>query len=257
MVTLNVRSLTIGYERPLVHDINIVIRAPHTLLIVGPNGVGKTTFLKTLTGLIKPHTGRVYVNEIDVTGNSELAGMFMDYVPQLFSSTVSVNFPISVWEFIEFSLVLHSRKRKTGIGKNEMRKIIREVLSIVGIDSSLWHRSVWKLSGGGRQRLLIARALANNQPIILLDEPLSSIDPEGKVEIVNIISSLRKDKILMITSHDPEIFLSISDDIMVLGKGVYYIGKPSEILDVKILEKIYGGSIIKFKDHIHIHDYHS
>jgi zinc/manganese transport system ATP-binding protein len=91
----------------------------------------------------------------------------------------------------------------------------------------------------------------------LLDEPLSSIDPEGKVEITRIISNLKKDRIIIATCHDPEIFLDIVDDIMVFGKGMYYVGKPVEVLNVKILERIYGDAIIKLKEHIHIYDHHN
>ncbi len=224
---------------------------------MGPNGAGKTTFLKTLIGFIKPHTGSIYVNKIDVTGNSELAGVFMDYVPQLTGFTSTTGFPITVWEFIEFSLVMHLKKMKLKMDKSEMQKTIREALNIVGIDKSLWHKSIWRLSGGEKQRLFIARALVNNQPIILLDEPLSSIDPEGRMDITNIVSNLKKDKIIIITCHDPEIFLPISDNVVLFGKGIYYIGKHKETFNINILERIYGKSAIKLKDHIHIYDHHN
>jgi len=255
MVTLDVKNLTIGYEKPLIHDINVICRSPCILLVLGPNGVGKTTFLKTLAGLVKPYTGKIYVNGIEITGRSELAGRFIDYVPQLTISTSG--FPITAWEFVEFSLMLHLRKINKKVSKHEIAETIKEAFNSVGLDKGLWYKNIWKLSGGERQRLLIARALANNQPIILLDEPLSSIDPEGKVEITRIISNLKKDRIIIATCHDPEIFLDIVDDIMVFGKGIYYVGKPMEVLNVKILEKIYGDAIIKLKEHIHIYDHHN
>lgn len=257
IVTLRVVDLAIGYEKPLIKDINIKLESPYVLLIMGPNGAGKTTFLKTLMGFIKPHAGKIYVNQTDITGSSELAGMFMDYIPQLSKLTSIMNFPITAWEFIEFGLSIHLKKMRMKMDRNEMRKIIREAFDIVGIDRSLWNKSIWKLSGGEMQRLFMARVLVNNQPIILLDEPLSSIDPEGKIGIIDIISNLKKDKITLITCHDPEIFLSISDSVMVFGKGAYCIGKPAEILNTTVLEKIYGKSAIKLKDHIHIYDQHN
>ncbi|MEM2389234.1 MAG: metal ABC transporter ATP-binding protein [Ignisphaera sp.] len=257
IVVLELKDLTIGYEKPLISNINIELKSPHILLIIGPNGVGKTTFLKTLMGLVKPYAGRIYVNKIDITGNTEQAGMFIDYIPQLSGMASITSFPITVWEFIEFGLLMHLRKLNLKIGKNEVRKIIKEVLNMVKIDEGLWHKSIWKLSGGERQRLFIARVIANNQSIILLDEPLSSIDPEGKTGIIDIISNLRKDKIIIITCHDPEMFLPITDDIMIFGKGTYYIGKPMEILKMDVLKKVYGKSAIRLKDHVHIYDHHT
>ncbi|MCS7111181.1 MAG: metal ABC transporter ATP-binding protein [Ignisphaera sp.] len=257
IVALKVVDLAIGYEKPLIRNINVELESPYILLIIGPNGVGKTTFLKTLIGFVRPHAGKVYVNQIDITGNSELAGVFMDYVPQLSRFTSTTGFPITVWEFVEFGLTIHLKKMGLRMDKSEMQRIIKETFNTVGIDKSLWDRSIWKLSGGEMQRLFMARALVNNQPIILLDEPLSSIDPEGKMEIIDVISILKKDKIILITCHDPEIFLGICDNVMIFGRGVYYIGKPMEVLNIDVLGRIYGKSVIKFKDHVHIYDHHN
>lgn len=250
-------NLDIGFDKPLVRDINIYIEKPSLVQVMGPNGAGKTTFLKTLAGLIKPLNGRIYINGVDVTGSSERAGRFISFSPQIVASKQGETFPISVWEFVEFGADLCHKKRGAGISKIELRKVVKDALDSVGISQELWGKSIWRLSGGQRQRVFIARTIACDTPIILLDEPLSSIDPEGKAEIANLIGSISKSKIVIATCHDPEMLLRYTDLILLIGKGRYVVGKPENVLTGDVLREFYGESIVEFANHIHVCDYHA
>lgn len=253
---LQVVNLSIGFDKPLIEDINIVVNKPMLIQVMGPNGAGKTTFLKTLAGLLKPIKGSVYINGVDVTGDAEKAGRFVTLSPQMVLFKQSEVFPISVWEFVEFGAELCHKKKGVVVSKDELRNIVKSALSSVGIGGELWGKSLWKLSGGQRQRVFIARAIACDMPIVLLDEPLSSIDPEGRVEIANVIGSLSKTKIVFATCHDPEMLLKYTSFVMLLGKGKYVMEKPENVLRGDVLRKFYGDAVIEFVDHIHVCDYH-
>ena len=254
---LEVVNVTIGYGKPLIEGINIRLEKPLLLQIIGPNGAGKTTFLKTLSGLAKPLKGHVLVNNIDITANPEAAGRFMALLPQLTTNKQMSVLPISVWEFVEIGARLCYRKRGREVSKEELRNSVREALKYVELDPSTWSKNVWRLSGGQRQRTLIARVIACNAPILLLDEPFSSVDPEGKIDITHLFRELKKEKIVIATCHDPEMLLEQTDLMMLIGRGYYTIGKPSEIMKSDTLRKIYGESIMEFANHIHICDYHA
>jgi zinc/manganese transport system ATP-binding protein len=253
---LEVIDMAIGYEKPLIEGISIKLESPLLLQVMGPNGVGKTTLLKSLAGLLKPLKGRVLVNGVDVTAKPELAGRFMVLLPQLAMTKQVGLLPVSVWEFVEVGARLCYRKRGVEIGREELRSRVRESLERVELEPSTWGKNIWKLSGGQRQRALIAKALACGAPIMLLDEPLSSVDPEGKIDIAHLFNELKRDSIIIVTCHDPEVLLEYTDTIMLLGKGFYVIGEPAEVLRSDILRKVYGESIVEFAGHIHVCDYH-
>ncbi|MEM4584677.1 MAG: ATP-binding cassette domain-containing protein, partial [Ignisphaera sp.] len=114
-----------------------------------------------------------------------------------------------------------------------------------------------KLSGGQRQRLLIARALVKDVPMIVMDEPLSAIDVEGKIVVANLIKVLRdREKIVITTCHDPSMLIEHTDYVMILSKGSYIYGKPEEVLKSSVLEKVYRGCFTEYEKHIHLYDYH-
>ncbi len=249
------KELTIGYEKPLVSHINTVFRSPTFVQVMGPNGVGKTTLLRTIIGVLRPLKGRVLVDGVDITGNPEKAGRYVSYVPQIATYVLNNIFPVTVWEFVEFEAWAYARR--AGLRKDDVVKLVEEVLEEVAIPRDLWGRSVGKLSGGQRQRLLIARALLKRTPIVVMDEPLSAIDIEGKSVVASIVSKLRDEgRIVIVSCHDPELLLEKTDYIMLLGYGEYVVGKPEEVLRLPILEKFYRGSLVEHGKHIHICDYH-
>lgn len=255
MVVLKIDNLDIGYNMPIVRNIDINIKSPAIIQIIGPNGAGKTTLLKTLIGILKPLKGRILVDSIDITSNPEKAGRVISYVPQITVYVLGNVFPITVWEFIEFEA--KSYAKELGLRNKDIVKLIENILNLVGIPRDLWNKGINKLSGGQRQRLLIARALIKNTPIVIMDEPLSAVDIDGRATISGIISKLKnEDKIIIVSCHDPSMFMKYTDFVMLMANGSYIFGKPNEVLNPYILGKIYRECYIEFKDHIHLYDYH-
>lgn len=255
MIVVEMKNLAIGYEKPLVENINVEISSPSFVQIMGPNGVGKTTLLRTLIGVLKPIKGRIYINREDVTGNPSRAGLYTSYVPQIATYVLGEVFPITVWEFVEFEAVAYAKSSNVSI-KN-VKKKIEEVLKLVDIPKELWYKGVHRLSGGQRQRVLIARALIRNTPILVMDEPLSAVDIDGKISITTLIKNLKNEgKIIITTCHDPSILIENTDYLMILAKGGYVYGKPEEVLKPSVLENIYRGCFVEYEKHVHLYDYH-
>ncbi|ADB57249.1 metal ABC transporter ATP-binding protein [Archaeoglobus profundus] len=220
--------------------------------IIGPNGSGKTTLLRTILGLIKPVKGRILLNGEDITGKPEKVGYRVGYMPQL---SEDVGIPLTAFEIVLDSLLLH-RKRFPRFAKSSDIKKVEETLKLVHLPREEWNKPFNELSGGERQRVLLARALVYDPEVLLLDEPLSAIDPLGKVEFVELIGSLAKDKLVILTSHDPILFLRYTNEIVVLNRTFYRVGKPEDVLTVNVLREVYGDSAVKLEEHVHISDAH-
>ncbi|MEL9998367.1 MAG: ATP-binding cassette domain-containing protein [Sulfolobales archaeon] len=244
---LVVKDLSIGYDRPLIKGIQLELTSPGLTQVIGPNGVGKTTLLKTLSGLLKPLEGRVFIKGIDVTGNPKLAGKYISFTPQLTNNQVN-DYPITVWEFLNYGLELR--------GIKSSRDEVIEVLDIVGIDKKFWDVDVRKLSGGYRQRVNIARALLSRSSILVLDEPFSNVDMVSRSHIAKVLLKLSKEKLIIVSMHDPTLLLEGTTNIIILGYGKYAFGDPLKILNLDILKQFYGDSVIVVDRCKHIIDVH-
>ena len=248
---IEVKNITAGYNGfEVIRNVNLKIEGPGLIQFLGPNGVGKTTLLKVLAGLIKPMKGYVIINGVNVTGNPSKAGKFLGYVPQLTLQSSS-NYPMSVYEFLRTSLKIRIKNISSDI-----KVFIKELLETVGLDESIMNSNIWELSGGQRQRVFIARALAHDPPILLLDEPLSAIDPVGRAEIAKLIGQLSSKKLIIVTSHNPSLLLKFTRKILLLGRGFYVYGNVDEVMNPKVLRRIYGSSIITDSEYVHIMDSH-
>ncbi len=252
---IEAKDLVIGYNgRALSNKLNFRLEGPMLIQVLGPNGAGKTTLLKTIVGLLKPVSGRVYVNGVDVTSYPERAGVYVGYVPQIMYS--NTYYPITPWELVSASYMMHK-----GIGlrlwiRREVKKHIACVLEEVGLERAKWFYNFWKLSGGERQRVLIAKAIVHNPPILLLDEPLASVDPAGRVEIARLIAGFRREKLVIVTSHDPMLLLKYTDLVILINREIFIIGRPEEVLTLENTRLVYGEAAIPVERHIHISDQH-
>ncbi len=250
---LEVEDLAAGYGEELVIDgLSFSVEGPGLLQILGPNGSGKTTLLRALLGLLRPVRGRVLVNGEDITGRPEEASAYVGYVPQHFAP--ERHYPITVWELITNSYMFHKRRWPRLDLDGGCREAARKALEVVDLPPDTWHRSLWELSGGQRQRALIARALVHDPPILMMDEPLSPVDPVGRYELAEHIGKLASSKLVLVTSHDPTLFLPYTKAILLLNRSFYIMGEPDEVLTLDNLTKVYGSSAIAIKDHVHICD---
>ncbi|WP_457564686.1 metal ABC transporter ATP-binding protein [Caminibacter sp.] len=206
MKALEINNLWFKYENEWVlEDINLTLNDKEFLAIIGPNGGGKTTLLKLILGFLKPSSGEILIYGKKPLENRTLIG----YVPQYI--TFSLDVPITV-----FDIVLQGRLKK---GKffysNEDREKVLEVLDKLNL-TQFKNRKIKDLSGGQRQKVLIARALAMEPKILIMDEPTSAIDIKGQKEILDLIENLEITRVVV--SHDIKILLRDVDKIAYIHK---------------------------------------
>ncbi|MCD6096190.1 MAG: ATP-binding cassette domain-containing protein, partial [Thermoprotei archaeon] len=158
------------------------------------------------------------------------------------------------WEYVLMSRQLHKRWPRI-TSENDKREVAR-ILQLVGLEREAWKKPIRELSGGQRQRALIARALIYNPPILLMDEPLSSIDPKGKKELADLIGRLSIHRLVIVATHDPTMLLPYTKTVLLLNRHFYRIGKPEEVLEIENLRAVYGEAVIHLENHIHICDSH-
>lgn len=229
--TIRLSHLDTGYcvrnERVAVtKDINASLYSGELTCLLGPNGAGKSTLLKTLTGFIAPLNGEITIGSKSLTEytDSELAKVI----------GVVLTERLSVSNMTVSELVGMGRSPYTGFwGRMDKadKEIVDEAISLVGIES-LSGRTVQTLSDGERQKVMIAKSLAQGTPVIFLDEPTAFLDYPSKVEIMQLLQSLsrEKSKTIFLSTHDLELALQIADKIWLLDKphGVS-IGTPEDL----------------------------
>ena len=222
MALLTVKDLTVGYGSQIVaENINFEVKAGDYLCIVGENGSGKSTLMKTLLGLQKPVKGEIIAGE-------GLRENEIGYLPQ--QTQVQRDFPASVRE-----VVLSGFQGRGGFRpfySAEDKKKASENMEKMGI-TDLAQKCYRELSGGQQQRVLLARALCATRKLLLLDEPVSGLDPKVTAEMYALISELHKEKVTIIMiSHDIGTAVNYADHILHVGDNVFF-GTRDEYLGSK------------------------
>lgn len=180
-----------------VNDVSFTLQ-PHTATaLIGPNGAGKTTILSMLAGLLKPTTGAI-------TKNTGQIGFLPQY-PQFYPWMTAL-------EFTEMAA------RLSGLSKKEARSRAREVLTFVGLDEALSKKTA-ALSGGMKQRLGIAQAIVHRPTILLLDEPVSALDPFGRRDMMNLLKKLQQTTTILYSTHILNDAEEMNDQILFLKDG--------------------------------------
>lgn len=203
----------------VLEDVNITIYDHDFLSIIGPNGGGKTTILKILCGLLSPQKGVVRVFNTTPAQSRAHIG----YLPQ--HIVFDHDFPIQVLD-----VVLMGRLSKTGIGRaysQQDRAIAEHALDQVGL-IGLKHRTIADLSGGQRQRVLIARALATEPKLLLLDEPVSSIDTQWQHTLYELLNALNEHMAIVLVTHDISVVSTYIDKIACVNKRLFFHGSKKE-----------------------------
>jgi iron complex transport system ATP-binding protein len=233
---LEVVDLSFDYNAATVfQNISIKVERSRVLSIVGPNGTGKTTFLKCLTGILKAKRGKVLIEGRHARRmtHKQLA-TYLGYVPQ----NIPVRFPANVFETILAGRRPHISWRPSNKDLDRTAEIIEEMNL-----TDLAMRDMARLSGGQAQKVLLARALAQDTPYLILDEPTSSLDLRHQLEILETISGLAKNKGLgvMMAMHDLNLAARFSDVIMMLHQGkIFCSGKPSAVITPENISQVYG-----------------
>ena len=213
-------NLSVGYDREVVSEnINFTVEPGDYLCIVGENGSGKSTLMKTILNLIKPIGGTITVG--DGLRKNEIG-----YLPQ--QTMVQRDFPASVTE-----IVLSGCQAGCGLRpfyNREEKELAKENIRRMGIED-LADRCYRELSGGQQQRVLLARALCATKKILLLDEPVSGLDPKVTAEMYELIAKLNKEGVtIIIISHDITAAIQYASHILHVGDTVYF-GTKEEYLN--------------------------
>ena len=234
---VNKISKTYGNKK-VVKDISLSIKRGEIVGLLGPNGAGKTTTFYMIVGLVKPDTGSILLDKTDLTkAPIYLRGARgIGYLPQEPSIFRGMNVEDNLLSIIE---VVEKDKNKHQI-------ILQGLLNEFNISHVKKSKSL-VLSGGERRRLEIARTLASNPKFLLLDEPLTGIDPVSIEEIKKIIKSLTKKNIgVLITDHNVRETLKIVDKVYIVNEGgIYFEGSPDEAVRNENIKKFYLGSDFK------------
>ena len=221
-------------NKQVIRNISLNINRGEIVGLLGPNGAGKTTTFYTIVGLVKPDTGEIYMENIDVsTLPIYLRGQKgISYLPQEASIFRGMNVEENI-------LAILQKSNKTSV---EKEKLLNKLLSDFGIEHIRQSPSL-SLSGGERRRLEIARCMASNPNFILLDEPLAGIDPIAIQDVKNLIQNLKNKNIgVLITDHNVKSTLEIVDRAYIIFEGrVLFEGKPSEIVNNKTVKAFYLG----------------
>lgn len=233
-VAVKIENLSVYYgQTPALSGVSFDIEEGEYLGIIGPNGGGKTTLLKSILGLIPINNGKIEIFNNRISKNKSLMG----YVPQI--AVMDKRFPISVLE------VVLTGRLKQGLSPffkfNAVDKEkANEALSKVGIQH-LACRQISELSGGEFQRMLIARALTVEPKILLLDEPTASVDAGSRDQIYNILEELNKEMTIILVTHDLLAVSSQVSKLACLNEKLVYYGKPE--LTERITTNLYGCSV--------------
>lgn len=212
MALITIKDLSLGYEKnAIVENINFEVEAGDYLCIVGENGSGKTTLMKTLLALTEPVGGSVIFGE-------GLKKNEIGYLPQ--QTVVQRDFPASVRE-----IVLSGCQGRCGLRpfyNKEEKALASKNMERMGI-TDIAGRCYRQLSGGQQQRVLLARALCATQKVLILDEPVSGLDPRATLEMYSIIKDLNDEGITIImVSHDIAAAVRYADHILHIGSEVFY-----------------------------------
>ena len=206
---IEVNQLSFGYgEGPILRDVSFSVEEGEFVTIVGPNGGGKTTLLRLMTGLLIPWSGSVRIYGKSPRENGHLIG----YVPQ--QMLLDRRFPITVEE-----VVLSGRLKPWGWYSQRDREIAHEALDRVGL-SEMRKRQFSQLSGGQMQRMLIARALASEAALLFLDEPAASIDDESEQQLSAILAELKKNHTIVVVTHDTGFVDMITDRVLCIHQTI-------------------------------------
>jgi len=226
-VVISVRGLWAGYgSEAVLEDVNLEIRERDFVGLIGPNGGGKTTLLKVLLGLVRPRKGQVRIMGEEVKRGRRYLG----YVPQL--QSFDSDFPIRVWDVVGMG-----RLTRRGLFRRYTREDQEAVeRALVDVDAvSLKDRPIGELSGGQRQRVYIARALASDPRILLLDEPTTNVDPRVSNTIYELLARLNQRISIILVSHDLTAVSSYVKSIGCVSHRLFYHGdkelRAAEVAD--------------------------
>lgn len=234
----NVNTIYEGEKFPTIEDIDLDIEKGEFVSIMGPNGSGKTTLLETINGLLVPERGQVTVFGENIGNDGEKARKKIGYLLQNFSFNPTKSFLVK-------DVVMMGRTGKIGVLnsiKDSDWDFVHECMELVEVEKFA-DKPIGKLSGGEQQKVMLARALAQDPDILLLDEPFTNLDYRAEKELKKLIKKIyeEKDLTLMMVTHSLDSVPEESSKLVLMDGGrIVLQGKPEEVIESEKWKSVYG-----------------
>jgi ABC-type Mn2+/Zn2+ transport system ATPase subunit len=234
---IEARNLTVNYEGDdtALEDVSFRIDRGDQVAIIGPNGAGKSTLIKALLGLLRPSSGTFELN---------VPREHIGYVAQ--HEAVDWTFPVSVRD-----VVMMGCARRIGWfrpPKREHQHIVDQALARVGM-TEYEHRQIGELSGGQRRRAFIARALAQDAEVLILDEPFSGVDSGAQADLMAVLDRLNRDGLtILLSTHDLDLTFGRFPKVLALKRTLIAYGEPQHVLTAETLSQLYGQRLVTWQN---------
>jgi iron complex transport system ATP-binding protein len=239
VISINGLTFAYGEQKTVLREINAKIHKGDLVTLLGPNGVGKSTLLNCITGLLSVKKGVVKLNNSDIVSlKIKQIAQIIAYVPQ----TIQNNFDYTVIEYVTMGRTAHKNIFETPSKKDyDVAEKALEELNIL----HLKNHSFNEISGGERQQVCIARALAQQPKLIVLDEPTSALDYDNQIKVLNLTQKLSLlGYAVLMTTHNPEHSLLLNSTVWILCRdGQMAVGSAEELITEKTLHGLYTSDI--------------
>ena len=232
---VQLRQVTVTYDGvTALDDVTLALTAGDQVAVVGPNGAGKSTLFNVIAGTLKPTQGVV-----NIYGSGPQGHICVGYVPQ--RNRIDWRFPVTVSD-----VVMMGRVGQIGLlrwPRRQDRHLVEGALARVGM-SALANRQIGELSGGQQQRVFLARALAQEAELLLLDEPLTGLDLPSQEAILGLLAELRQQGVtVLVATHDLNQAAEHFAKVMLLNRRLIALGAPREVLTPRLLSQAYGSQL--------------
>lgn len=243
---LKAEKISFSYEGvdPVLKDISFSLEKGESLGVLGPNGGGKSTLMKIIAGLLAPDSGELFFDGKKVSDFNKYPYHLFSYVPQ--TSELNATMPIRVSEYMNYTFSLHAKNKNLNLN----HQTIDQLLEMVGIVHKK-NELLSKLSGGEKQRVLLARALIQKPKILLLDEPTKGLDSNGQDQLLSLIEKIKAQDgtAIMIVDHNINQIIRSCHKILCLNRHFHW-HDHRDFLTKNILENVYHCEF----EHLLIHD---
>lgn len=240
--TLKVDDITVTYNNghTAIYDASFELEAGTICALVGINGSGKSTLFKSIMGFVKPVKGKVTLSDMQVS--KALKRNIVSYVPQ--AEDVDWNFPVLVEDVVMMGRYGHMNFLR--IPSKKDKSMVAEALEKVGM-SEFSKRQIGELSGGQKKRVFLARSIAQEGQIILLDEPFTGVDVKTELAIMELLKEMRDEgRLMLVATHNLGSIPDFCDHTVLLNRTILDAGKTADVFTPENLEKTFGGVLRHF-----------
>ena len=225
------------FEKKAIEDVNVSINDGEFIALIGHTGSGKSTLIQHINGLLKPHSGRIIIDNADITDKKVKLAEIRKKVGLVFQYPEYQLFEETIEKDIAFG------PRNLGLSEEEILIRVKKAMNIVGLDYETYKdKSPFDLSGGQKRRVAIAGIVAMEPKVLILDEPTAGLDPKGREDILSKIKAMHKEynMTILLVSHSMEDVAKVADRIIVMHKGKCILdGSPSNVFkEIDTLESV-------------------